>query len=151
MIVESFRSPERSGPTAETLTSLFLIVIWKWIPKYDGASICIVMCGADERDRSLLHELAQPSEFGWVLTDFRAVPPLKFRPALGGVSEPFPRLRAGSDRFHPFIDRDICLLHSARPQPVYENSAATFGDGRLVRPFELDAVGRNPPAYGCVT
>src|SRR5689334_18401285 len=88
------------------------------IPEHDRVVMRLIMRSIDEGEISLPRELAQPPEFPGMSLDFRPVAPPEFRPALGIVSKPFAQFGAGRDLSHPFIDRGMFLLHSARPQPV---------------------------------
>lgn len=84
----------------------------------DSVVMRFVVRRIDQCYRASTRQRPQPVEFRSPLRQFPCVAPLKFRPALRVVIEPFAQLGARRDVFHPFVDCRVVLPYSARPQPV---------------------------------
>src|SRR5262249_60420304 len=83
---------------------------------------------------------AQPIEFVRMLPNLRLVTAPELLPMRGIMSEPLAQSGAGRDVFHPFIDGGFGFFHSARPQPVDQDSSAIIGRRRFIGSLELDVV-----------
>src|SRR5437763_7557313 len=73
-----------------------------------------------------------------MLAELHNISLAKFVPTGRIVPKPFSELGAWREFLHPMINAGVRLLHTARPQPVNQDSGAIFGGGALVRPFQFD-------------
>lgn len=106
----------------------------------DGIVVGLVMSRVDERDRAVSYQVAEPVELIAMRVDFRRISPTEFVPAGGIVSEPFPKLGAWREFFHPAVDAGIDLLDPARPKPVNQHPRAIVGSWALIGALQFYAL-----------
>jgi hypothetical protein len=62
-------------------------------------------------------------------------------------AEPVAQFRARPQLLHPFVERDVCRRHAARPHAIDQDVRALGGIGQLARPFQPDATRRDFGAH----
>src|SRR5690606_32064525 len=89
-----------------------------------------------QRDRTRVQERAQTVDLRRPVIELLVISPLKFRPPVGLMVEPFAQFGTWSKLLQPVIDSEVRLLDAARPYPVDQDPAPVVAVRRLVSTFQ---------------
>lgn len=92
----------------------------------------------DKSDSSSLGFLLEDLNQFFLLIELRFIPPLKFAPAAGVMSEPFPELRTWGHLLQPQIKPGSFLGYAPRPKALDQNSFPIPPRGFLINSLKFD-------------